>query len=959
MKLPGATTITGILRRLLPSRSASALPPVPLPRGTIAIPSRSERVLNEATAFYERADRLASPSTRRYERIANRHADIAGRAWFLPYLDSLTGETAEMRAAYKKMLASPYIKSALLYKVSAVAALDWQVQAANPKSPRDLEACEFLRHSIDRTADGMPGVIMAILAPMLVEGYSVAEKVVEIERAAAKYAGKITLAAIKPKPSELFALECDAFNNVLGIRGMGVNTGECWPIRDFVYTRNLAFYGDPRGMSDFRAAYGDYWMHDTVSKLRAIHAEKRTSPFMLGEYVEQDDKAALEAALAAAKTSTWMSVPEGVKIQALNMAGQGEGDFKSFCDDKQKGMLIAILGAYLQVLEGSTPDGRGNATVSKSVTELLIWLLAATAQRVVTQQIFRDLISWNYAGVECPQLVLGGVSEQEVQAILANLAAAQQIGMKLSASDASRRTSFQAPSGPDDELKPAAAQQPPGGGFGGMPFSERGRGVADTVDSDEFADVWEEFDAGDWTGPHKGERGGTYWMNRVSGETSYKNPAGGKLKRAANYVGRKAKAAVAPVISKTIDAKDLIKRPSFSPRDIGLLKERAKAAGADPAVVASLDGLEKSKVAAAVAAANKLPNAEARRQALQRAYAGGMTPEKAKKLVDIVREGGASPRTVQRLERAVDPEYRKKIAAAAAKTATEAQTGREFFRKSEERFGKPAATAMWLAYHGARFSTKLLTIVPVVGGTLADQLGRGAVIRGALTAGAYITKYTTKLAIWPIKKLAGSIFRKTSEGWGGGWDSFAEDAGAMSEVIAEFRAAMPADSPEMDDEQIEGLLDLMHGSGMTEADAEAMGALSPDYVATVAILDAIASGDESPELIGQLEESMRLVSDEDLDELYVALIDSIDENNPTDTQAEALVLLEPPETDGENDSDDPPEDDGGPDGEPDIDDQAPEVASPDTFQHAWGFGDASRPWDWGLSLAIEAADEWA
>lgn len=949
MKLPGATTITGILRRLLPSRSTTAGQPLPLPRGTIAIPSRADRVLNEATAFYERMDRLASKP--RYERIANRHADIAGRAWFLPYLDSITGETAEMRAAYKKMLASPYIKSALLYKVSAVAALDWQVQAANPKSPRDLEACEFLRHSVDRTPDGMPGIIMAILAPMLIEGYSVAEKVVEIERAAAKYAGKITLAAVKPKPSDLFSLECDAFNNVLGVRGMGVNTGECWPIRDFVYTRNLPIYNDPRGMSDFRAAYGDYWMHDTVSKLRAIHAEKRTSPFMLGEYAEQDDKATLEAALAAAKTSTWMSVPEGVKIQALNMAGQGEGDFKSFCDDKQKGMLIAILGAYLQVLEGSTPDGRGNATVSKSVTELLIWLLAATAQRVITQQIFRDLISWNYAGVECPQLVLGGVSEQEVQAILANLAAAQQIGMKLSASDASRRTSFQAPSGPDDELKPAAPSQPPGGGFGGLPFSERAHSL-DTVDSEEFSDVWEEFDAGDWTGPHKGEQGGTYWINRTSGEKSYRNPAGGKLKRAAGYVGRKIKGAVAPVASKAADAKDMLTRPSFGARDITLLKARATAAGADKAVVDSLDGLERSKVAAAVEAANKLPNKEARRQALQRAYAGGMTPEKAKKLIETVKAGGASPRMVQRMERAVDPDYRAKIAAAAVKTASEAQTGREFYRKSVERFGKPAATAMWLAYHATRLAAKPISVVPGVG-AVADQLGKGAIIRGVLTAAAYIAKYTTKLAIWPAKKLAGSIFRKTSEGWNGGWDSFAEDAGVMGEAIAEFRAVMPADAPEMDDSQIEGLLDLMHGSGMTEADAESMGSLSPDYVATVGILDTIASGDESPELIDQLAESMRLVSDDDLDELYVALINAIDEDNPTDTQAEALALLEPPETDGENDSDEPPDDDGQ-DG--DETDQAPEVASPDTFpsvDYTWGFGDSSRPWDWGLSLDID------
>lgn len=451
----------GFLRRLLPDRAKPAGPSLNGKPHT-----HSTHQQQTALQFYERLDRRGSPT--RHERIKNRHADIAGKAWFLPYLDSTTGETASMRAAYKKMLASPYIKSSLLYKVSAVAALDWQIQAVNPDSPRDREACEFLRYSIDRTPEGMPGIIQAVLAPMLIEGYGISEKVVEVERAEQRWRGKVTLAAIKPKPSDLFDLEVDAHNNVMGIRGKGPNHSESWPIRDFIYTRHLAIYDDPRGMSDFRAAYGDYWMHDTVSKLRAIHAEKKTSPFLLGEYEEDDDKSSLETALATAKTSTWMTVPAGVKIQALNLAGQGEGDFKSFCDDKTRGMLIAILGAYLQVLEGQVPDGRGNANVSKGITELLIWLLASLAQRSITRQVFPDLIGWNYAGVSVPSLVLGGVSEQEVTAIIANVSAAQQVGAKPSAKDFYRRTGIQLASGPDDELRPVQAAP---GGFGGFPGS--------------------------------------------------------------------------------------------------------------------------------------------------------------------------------------------------------------------------------------------------------------------------------------------------------------------------------------------------------------------------------------------------------------------------------------------------------------------------------------------------------
>lgn len=413
------------------------------------------------------------------ERLKTRYAlggkQIAGKFWFLPYADSLTSETETMRAAYKGMLRSPYVKSPLMMKVNAVASLDYQVIPNRPDSPRDVECAEFLRHCIDRLPGGMPALVHAVLLPTLIDGYSISERVLEIERSSAEWRGKCVPKMVKPKHTDYYDLQVDEFNNVIGVQGKGANNAnEYYAISDFIYTRHMPVFDEPKGMSDLRAAYSDYWMLDTVTKLRAIHNEKYTTPFLKGSYASDDQQASLEDALASAKANTWISIPEGAQVEAVNMAGQGESDYKSFCDDCKRGMLIAIIGAYLQVLEGQVPQGRGNADVSsKDVTSLFLWMLASQFQEVINKQFFPDLVAYNYAGLQGGfRLVLGGVSEDETAKIVGNASALQAMGYPISKEDLSRRTSWgQAKNDADKLQPPQPAQQSPFGG-GALPFSE-------------------------------------------------------------------------------------------------------------------------------------------------------------------------------------------------------------------------------------------------------------------------------------------------------------------------------------------------------------------------------------------------------------------------------------------------------------------------------------------------------
>ena len=434
---------------------------------------RSEPITKAGRARIE-AHRQSLPP----ERLAVRTGGggIFGRFWFMPYIDNHTQETDAMRAAYKTMLKSPYVKSGLMTKVLAVASLDWQIQPANHDSPRDKELCAFLRYCIeDVVPDGMPGIVQSITLPRLIDGYAISEKIVGIEERHPKWHGKAALKNVKSRNTDLYQLEIDEFNNVIGLRGIGPNADKFWPITEFIYTRHTPIYDSPGGMSDLRAAYAPWWMEDTVRKLRAIHAEKNTGGLLVGTYTDDTAQGSLEGILERARSNTWAAVPDGVKLEALNLAQAGESDYKSFIDDCKKDILVAITGAYLQVLEGQVSDGRGSASVSaKSVAELYQWILASQVQDVFNKQIFPSLTDLNYPGCGYPKLTLGSVSEQELAAVLANHAAAQQLGLKLSKKQTYSRTSFEPPSGPDDELQPAApAPMPPGGGpAAALPFSE-------------------------------------------------------------------------------------------------------------------------------------------------------------------------------------------------------------------------------------------------------------------------------------------------------------------------------------------------------------------------------------------------------------------------------------------------------------------------------------------------------
>jgi len=405
------------------------------------------------------------------ERAKVRPSEVTGRAWFLPWVDSLTGETQQQRLAYRLMLKDPNIKAALLDKILSVAALDLSVNPGGDE-PRDKPPAEFGEHLLRRVTggdyglSGVPAIVETVILPGLIDGYSIAEKVWAPEQHSRRWAGKVILAKLKSKdPDKLFLLKVDEFNNIVSLVGIGANAGKEFDPASFVIWRHLSIFDAPGGMSDLRAAYRAYWAIDTAWKLRAIFLEKYAAgPMLKGTFIESgEQKSQLEASLAAAKASTWISIPEGAKVEAIDLAQRGTADFKAAIDDLKHEVFLGISGAILQALEGSTTEGRGNSQIHKSTADVRKWHLKACVESVVNTQILPDATDLNFAGVEYPQMSLGGVDDSELQSSLAvDVGLHRDLGLPLSNKDLYRRYGRPEPLSPEDTLQPVAATTAPG-----------------------------------------------------------------------------------------------------------------------------------------------------------------------------------------------------------------------------------------------------------------------------------------------------------------------------------------------------------------------------------------------------------------------------------------------------------------------------------------------------------------
>jgi hypothetical protein len=389
--------------------------------------------------------------------------------WFLPYIDDYTQETPQIRQEYRRMLRDPNVKAALLDKLFGVASLELQVHP-DGEGPLAKRVADFIKNNLTRRLHG--GVRKLVEAPglaFLIDGYCVCEKVWKPEMKG-EWAGKWILRYLKTKDTgnDVIPLT-DEFRNIVGIQGLRYNSGEIFSPANFLILQHLSLYEVPTGMSDFRAVYSRYWLLDTVLKLRAIGLEKRSWPILKGTYATQQQKPSLETALANAKSLSWISIPDGAKVEALEIAGQAQGDFAEAVRDLKHDIFLGISGAILQALEGTTSDGRGNSIVHRDTASLFKWYVSTLIQTGLNDEesgLVPDMVDLNFSGAGYPFVTLEAIDPGKLKAMLDLDKGLNSIGLDLSKKQLYEAYSRNMPLDGNDTLKGA----PPKPAGGGAPF---------------------------------------------------------------------------------------------------------------------------------------------------------------------------------------------------------------------------------------------------------------------------------------------------------------------------------------------------------------------------------------------------------------------------------------------------------------------------------------------------------
>lgn len=405
-------------------------------------------------------------------RIVERiHAEtVSGRLRVPKYID-LTRNDADARAAYDEMLSEPMVMTPLRVLVDSVAAQDLQIIPDDPDDPRQQDEAEFGRWAFKHVEGGKLAMIRAVAFNGLRRGWSVTEPIwTEPLPIGHKYELRRTWAIWKDRDEKDVDPLVDSFMNIEALRER--RTGIKWNPADFVVYTHLKLFQNPRGLSALRVAYNDYISKATAMQLWGIHLEKWGSPVIKGTYTdESQQRAALETALENFKANNWVTVPQGVIIDAVMAATGTPANYQAFIDRCDKGMAIGIMGSHLPIMEGSNQTVAGSTREQRGTTELFQWALAEEMSGILTQAL-AALLAVNAADVPPPTVVLGAVSESEIAAMLANDNLLHTMGLPLSKRSLYQRTGREAPRD-DEDVLPAAVS--PAGMLG---FAEQPEGPA-------------------------------------------------------------------------------------------------------------------------------------------------------------------------------------------------------------------------------------------------------------------------------------------------------------------------------------------------------------------------------------------------------------------------------------------------------------------------------------------------
>ena len=326
---------------------------------------------------------------------------------------------------YRKMVADPHVKAALLQKKTALLSVPWDIQPAGD-SEDDRNVADFVRWNLTEFMVDSFDVDLIDFLFALDDGFSISEKIwAMVEEGPWK--GKWAYQQFKAKDPVSYRFKLDSFGNIepdgLINDAAILKGGRNLPINKFFLYSYFKRYENPYGQSDLRAAYRAFWIKDVAWKLRAIYMERFSGNFLKGTYKKGDEagKNKLLEIFRSWSQETGVAIPEGIAIEVITLASSAESEYKKAIADASKEIIIGILGATLTVDEGQKTGARALGDIHKQVADLFVLFLDITLSSEINKQIIRPLVDFNFNGVvNYPKFVFESrtkISAQDIKAL--------------------------------------------------------------------------------------------------------------------------------------------------------------------------------------------------------------------------------------------------------------------------------------------------------------------------------------------------------------------------------------------------------------------------------------------------------------------------------------------------------------------------------------------------------------
>ncbi len=301
---------------------------------------------------------------------------------------------------YQEMLRDPFVKTALSHKKQSVVSLPFVIQDGGT-DPIDRQIGDFVRFAFEDMSGLFETFLLDILDGVDV-GYSILEKNYRIIQTG-DFKGSIGLKNIKGKNPDNFEVQVDEFGNLVGLT-LKNQTDHHLNIEKFIFFSYLPRYGDILGSPDLRAAHRAVIMKELAMRFRAIYLQKFAVPTIVGKMPRDNStegqRQELLETIAAINEDSAIVTFEDVMIEAFEISASTQNVYRDAINDLNKEIVIGILGAFLQSMEGTETGARSIGEVHERISNQTINFLSKILAAVVTDQVIVPLVDLNFPSVE-------------------------------------------------------------------------------------------------------------------------------------------------------------------------------------------------------------------------------------------------------------------------------------------------------------------------------------------------------------------------------------------------------------------------------------------------------------------------------------------------------------------------------------------------------------------------------